>query len=68
MRVKGCFHGHPNAAFVRSTKVQAFRCDRNICDRRGGIVLGACPHLNHRYPEEDVTKVGGVKQSATVIS
>jgi hypothetical protein len=48
MRVKRQFHGHPNAAaFVRSTKVQIFRCDRNISDRHGGIVLGSCPHLNN---------------------
>jgi len=39
-------YGHPNAAaFVRSTKVQIFRCDRHISDRNSGIGLGSCPHL-----------------------
>jgi hypothetical protein len=41
-------HGHPNAAaFVRSTKVQIFRCDHHIADRHGGIVLGFGSHLNN---------------------
>jgi hypothetical protein len=39
-------YGYPNeAAFVRSTKVQIFRCDRHISHRHGGIVLGFYPHL-----------------------
>ena len=41
-------YSHPNAAaFVRSTKVQIFRCDRHIFHRDGGIVLGFGPHLNN---------------------
>jgi hypothetical protein len=38
----------PNAAaFVPSTKVQIFPCDRHFFYRDGGIVLGSCPHLNN---------------------
>jgi hypothetical protein len=41
-------NSHPNAAaFVRSTKVWIFRCDRHIFDRDGGIVLVFGPHLNN---------------------
>jgi hypothetical protein len=35
------------AAFVRSTKVQIFRCDHHIADRHDGIVLGFGSHLNN---------------------